>query len=343
MMLQHNSSKRWERNTPFFFIPILFLFFLPVHIFADSNKVHFDAEALLPENQQSEASYYDLKVKPGEEQSLVFKLKNTSDEPVNVIVEANKATTNKNGAIDYSKHDVKILGTPSFEELVSKSQEVTLKPKEEREVTFQLKVPDKGFKGTVLGGFYCYENLKGKEGDNGGFQLRNRFAYTIGAKLVCTDADIIPDIRLTGVVPGLDDGYLAMIATLENPEPVLMSKLKMKATIIEKKGKKVLHEFHRKLSFAPQTKVDFPLSLNNEPLKKGKYELQMVIQNDKGKKWNLQKEFEVKDEDKKLNKKAVEVKESKNNDFVYPMLLTLFLIVILSLIYYIYRLKHKKE
>lgn len=78
----------------------------------------------------------------------------------------------------------KLLGSPTFEELISPSQTVELQGKETKEVSFQLNVPKNGFEGTILGGFYCYELTDGKEKEIKGFSLTNKFAYTIGAKLV---------------------------------------------------------------------------------------------------------------------------------------------------------------
>lgn len=158
-------SEKGGEKLSLFFVGIVFfaLFYLSTNIFADSNKVSFDAQAILPDNQQSEASYYDLKVTPGATQDLSLKLKNTTAKQIKVVVEANNACTNKNGAIDYSNHEAKLLGKPVFQDLISKSQTITLKPSEERDVTFQLKIPEKGFEGTILGGFYCYEDTKGKE------------------------------------------------------------------------------------------------------------------------------------------------------------------------------------
>jgi cbb3-type cytochrome oxidase subunit 3 len=344
-MRQHNSKQRRRREkTLLFFISMICLFLVgfPARTFAESNKVSFDAQAVLPENQQSDASYYDLKVQPGETQNLVLKLHNNRSEPTTVIIEANNARTNLNGVIDYSKHGQKIIGGPSFEEMISDPQTVTLKPEEDREVVFQLKIPDKGFDGTVLGGFYCYEDTRGKEEKSEGFSLKNKFAYTIGAKLNCSDKEIQPKFALTNVTPGLENGYLTIFADLENPQPLLMSKLAMYAVVTKKGEKKALREFDKKISFAPRTKFKLPINWDNEPLKKGKYELNMVLKNDKGQTWTLKKDFEIRGEDEKLNKKAVEVKETDENHLFVYSLLILCLVIIIGLIWYIYRLKNKK-
>ena len=62
-MLQH-KTRRWGYVLPIFFssLFLLILLYFSASSFADQNKVSFDAEAILPENQISEASYFDLKV-----------------------------------------------------------------------------------------------------------------------------------------------------------------------------------------------------------------------------------------------------------------------------------------
>ncbi|MFX4118909.1 WxL protein peptidoglycan domain-containing protein, partial [Enterococcus faecalis] len=76
--------------------------------------------------QQSSVSYYDLKVSPGSTQEFKLRLKNVSDQPIKVRVDANNGLTNKNGALDYSQHGKKLLVSPTFEELISPSQTVEL-------------------------------------------------------------------------------------------------------------------------------------------------------------------------------------------------------------------------
>lgn len=41
-----------------------------------NNQVTFNAEAILPKNQHSEVSYYDLRVRPGATQKLFIRLRN---------------------------------------------------------------------------------------------------------------------------------------------------------------------------------------------------------------------------------------------------------------------------
>jgi hypothetical protein len=321
----------------------LWLIGFPVQTYAEPNKISFDAQAVLPDNQRSDVSYYDLKVQPGAKQGLLLKLKNTTAKQIRVKAEANNAHTNSNGALDYSKHNQKLLGDPTFEDLISEPQTVTLEPNQEREVTFQLTIPKEGFTGTILGGFYCYEDTQGQENESEGFSLRNQFAYTIGVQLVCSDEIINPEFSLTKVKPGLQNGYLTVFATLENPVPVLMSQLDMTATVTKKGEKQVLREVKKKVSFAPRSPFKLPISWENEPLKKGQYQLSILLKAPSGKAWHLEQSFAIKGEDEKLNQEAVEVKKEENHYLVLYIVLVSFLMIILGLVWYIAKLRRDKR
>lgn len=83
-----------------------------------------------------------------------MRLRNTSEKKEAI---GNNAVTNRNGVLDYSEHEAKLLNSPSFEELISESQIIELNPKEEKVVSFQLTIPKERFKGIVLGEFHLYE------------------------------------------------------------------------------------------------------------------------------------------------------------------------------------------
>ena len=110
-MRQRKTLKRWGTFIPIFFLSLvswLVLWSAPAS--AEENQINFEAEAILPETQQSSVSYYDLKVSPGSTQEFKLRLKNVSDQPIKVRVDANNGLTNKNGALDYSQHGKKLLG-----------------------------------------------------------------------------------------------------------------------------------------------------------------------------------------------------------------------------------------
>lgn len=342
-MLQHKDKQRWRFPLSIFFIISFGMLYLnPASSLAAQNKVNFEAEALLPENQKSTASYYDLKVAPGQIQDLTIKLKNTSDEKVTVKVEANNAITNKNGVLDYSQHGQPLLEGPAFEAMISPPQAIDLGPKEEKNVSFQLRIPAEGFAGTVLGGFYCYEDKPENQEEQSSFSLANKFAYTIGVQLNESDKKLNPKLQLTKIKPGLENGYLTVFATLENQQPLIMSQLEMNAIVTKKGHKETLRELNKTVSLAPRSRFTFPINWENEPLKKGNYELKINLKDTTGKTWQLKKDFTIEGKDEDLNKKAVDVKEASNHSIIYlSLMIVVCLAIIVVLLGYIAKIRKK--
>lgn len=51
---------------------------------AFANQFNFSVKAILPENQASKASYFDILMAPGQEQTLSVELSNSTDKTVTV-------------------------------------------------------------------------------------------------------------------------------------------------------------------------------------------------------------------------------------------------------------------
>lgn len=88
---------------------ILFLLLsISMGVTSQASEINFNVKAILPENQRSkEISYFDLRVVPGETQTLSVELTNDTEEDVTVYASANSAITNDNGIVDYSYNDAK--------------------------------------------------------------------------------------------------------------------------------------------------------------------------------------------------------------------------------------------
>ena len=70
---------------------------------AEDNSVGLRVSAVLPENQRSnDISYFDLLVKPKDQQTLVVNVVNTTNKPQTVNTAVSAATTNVNGVVEYA-------------------------------------------------------------------------------------------------------------------------------------------------------------------------------------------------------------------------------------------------
>ena len=317
---------------------------------AFAEEMDYSVQAVLPENQKIDVSYFDLHMKPAQEQELKLKLINYADQPSTIAVSPRDAFTNNNGMVDYSV-DAPVLDKTMkdrFTKLVSEKQVITLNPNEEKEVSFHLKMPKDSFDGEILGGFFVQEvkdketiedsnETKQEQKSASGVQLSNRFSYTIGVKLSETDTLVKPEIKLGDVKAGLVNGRTAFLATLRNVQSITLKKATVEAEVYQK-DQLIYTTKKEKLAMAPHSVFDYNISLENEEIRAGDYMLKLTVTSGK-EKWNFKKEFNVKQEAaEKLNKKAVDVIKAPIN--YWPWVAAVLGLCLIGLLIYV--ILHKK-
>ncbi|MEI5994385.1 DUF916 and DUF3324 domain-containing protein [Candidatus Enterococcus mansonii] len=326
-------------------LSILFVFGLFNGHTALAEEMSYSVQAILPENQKTDVSYFHLTMKPSQEQELKLKLVNYADRPSTIAVTPRNAFTNDNGMIDYSLDDPIMDRTMKypFTELVSKKQVVTLKPKEEKEISFQLKMASESFDGDVLGGFFVQEvdenettdasnEAKKEQKSASGVQLSNRFSYTIGVKLSETDRIVKPEIKLAEAKAGLANGRTAFLATIRNVQRATLKNATVEGNIYQK-GKLVYTTKKEKLAMAPYSVFNYNVSLDNEEIKAGDYTMKLTVSSGEDK-WSFTKEFNVdKKEAENINEKAVDVVKQPTN--YWPWIVGAMSLVLVGLVGYI--------
>lgn len=310
-----------------------------------AEKMDFGVQTIPSENQIDKTkSYFDLRVKPGEKQTISLSLSNSSDKEITVAIETNTAVTNRNGIIDYKQSDVKADNTLTYEfsDLISGEKKIVLPAKKTKQVDFQLNIPKKEFDGTILGGIYMkkIETEQEKEKQKN-VQIKNEYSVAVGVELSENDNKVKSELTLNDVHPDLENYRTAVTANIQNTQPKLEGKMKVVAQITKKDQKKVIHSTKKEnMKMAPNSNFDFPISWDNEPLEPGVYTVNLAIQTNNGK-WQLTKDFEIKaSESKALNSEAVELK--KDNQFVYIVVGSLLVVIILVLLFLLSK-KRKHE
>ncbi|ALS03358.1 hypothetical protein ATZ33_15845 [Enterococcus silesiacus] len=306
--------------------------------------MNFSVEANIPENQVDKSqTYFDLRMKPEQEQDISITIKNGSDEQATFIVEPHIAVTNQNGVIDYSKDLPKDSSLKhSLTEVISGETKYTLKGKETKKAVFHLKMPKESFDGIILGGFQIHKEQKDTEKDEKqAVQIKNQYAYVIGVKLSEKDQSATPELVLNKVKPGLQNYRTVVTANLQNTQPIIINGLKVDAKISKKAGGQVLHTTAKQdMSMAPNSNFDFPISWDNQELKAGTYHLAVVAEDDKGNKWELEKDFDIKGkETKTLNKDAVELEKDYT---MWIIIGVIGIIVLLIIVWFIVKKRNEK-
>ncbi|MGR5990596.1 DUF916 domain-containing protein [Bacillus paranthracis] len=123
-------------------------------------ELNFAVKPIIPENQRDKnKTYFDLRVKPGQQQTLKIVLTNDTKQAVTIEPKVNVAVTNVNGIADYSmevkEHD-KTLKLP-ITDVVKTVNEITVPAKGQIELPVEVKMPEEEFDGILLGGISLQE------------------------------------------------------------------------------------------------------------------------------------------------------------------------------------------
>ncbi|WP_430602016.1 hypothetical protein IGJ02_002210 [Enterococcus sp. DIV0724b] len=313
---------------------------------AFADGMGYSVKAVIPENQIDQTkTFFDLKMSPGQTQNLELEIKSSSLETLNLAVEPYIATTNQNGELEYSVEPEKNDSTLIYPitRLISGKQTVTIPPKETKRVTFKLKMPKKAFTGKIVGGFNIYdqenevkEDSTAKKND---VQIKNVFSVVIGIQLRESLDKIKPELKLNAVKAGLFNYRTAITANLQNIKPEFISELSIEAKVRKNNSRKVIYEAEKtEIAMAPNSNFDFPISLENQELAAGGYELEITAHS-KNDEWTFTKKFRISEEEAvQLNEEAVEIETKPRNKLVVTMivstgLLILFLLVVIFILW----------
>ncbi len=322
----------------------------PVH----AEALHYAIAAQLPSNQiNSSLSYFNLKVTPGQQQTLNVLLSNSDTKAHQYSVAAVRATTNTNGGIDYTKRGVKPASSlkADFEQMTPKKFTVSVPANTKQTVPVQLKVPTTAFTGVVLGGIRVQElDASSTQSKSKGIKLNNKFAYVLGVTLQEVDdySNIKPEMILHRAGAKQINYRNYITATLENTQPTVMHKLKISAKV-RKAGSQdtYLSTTQSQMTMAPNSNFDFPISTKNHPLEAGDYTLDLTASaNDGDVHWHFTKNFTItRTQTNKLNKSAVDLQKpaSSDNTLLYIFLAVGIVILIIVIILFVVILKPKKH
>lgn len=318
-----------------------------------SNKVEasalkFAVEAEIPENQvDKQVTYFDLLMKPNQNQDIFITLTNDTDKEVTVLAELSNAITNSNGVVEYSKsakYKLDNTAPTSIEKVVrldKDNSEITLKPKSKQKVKLALSMSGKSFNGLIAGGISFKEKPQKEAEKKEGLTIKNEYAYTIAIVLRESDKTIKPKLQLNDVKVGQANYRNTIFAKIQNPVARYINQMEIKAQVFKKGEKKAKYSTEKKeMQVAPNTTFDFPIPLEGEKMETGEYQLDLKVEGS-NEKWHFTKDFTIKgDEAKEFNKKDVTLKSDDSNWIMIALIvaIVLLLLIVIWLVW-----KHKKE
>lgn len=324
---------------------LTWMLILPLAVQAEGENVSYSVEALIPENQiDQRQSYFDLNMKPNQKQELAVLIHNNEHEEITVLLSVNNATTNSNGLVIYEEKEEfdPSLKVPLNEILRFKEEEVTIPAGKSKTVTAELEMPEEEYDGIILGGFQ-FEKVMEEEEASEGVNIQNKYVYVIGVQLSENRDEVLPDLHLNSIRPNLVNHRTAVVANIQNSEPVLIKNMKVNASVYKKGKKDVLKEKKQEeINMAPNSNMDIIIDWDNKALEPGTYLLEMEALHEE-EIWKWKEEFVIEKEDAKdLNKNAIELDDNKMGTWLLIGIIILLIVVIILLIY-IRKLKSKQN
>lgn len=310
---------------------------------ADSGgATGFSYQISFPENQMADdIGYYKLKMKPNDHQMLTVTLNNPGKKKISIDIGINGAKTNQNGVIEYG--DSPIENDPSlkfdFTDLVTGPDSVDLEPGETKKLELSIKMPETSYEGIIAGGVQLMRKNQGEEESNkGGSKIINQYAYVIPILLLESDQPLLANLKINDVTANQDNARNAIYMNFSNVAATYLNDMTVEVQITNKGKAAVLYERKQTaMRMAPNSFMNFPVSMNGEKMVSGKYEAKILVTGSDDQKWAWTKEFAITQKDAdKFNERDVGLVQEKGMDWQLIGLiaggLTLVIVVIFTLL-----------
>ncbi|TPR39145.1 DUF916 domain-containing protein [Apilactobacillus micheneri] len=317
---------------------------------ANNNAdIPFTMETIHPNDQINKStSYIDALYKPGQQQKLQVKVRNSSNTTQHFIVSASDATTSNGLAIDYTKNKQKLIGSPKLSELINGNadQAIAMPAKSSKIVTFNLTMPREQFKGIIMGGISVYKDdrfYQQNNNNNKGVSINNRFVYSTAVLLRNQKGNVLPDIKLVDAKQAPNNQSPAIVTTLKNDKRNFISGVKTRSTIKDKDGKKVAENSTNLGQIAPISQFDLSTPLN-ETLSPGEYTLDGQASASDGQNWTWHKKIIITQQNFDNTQKNI-VTNKKPFPWAMVIIITLIVVILLliGLLLYLLLKRRKNE
>ncbi|GAB5052113.1 DUF916 and DUF3324 domain-containing protein [Pediococcus ethanolidurans] len=315
-----------------------------------ANELTFGVQANLPKNQiDTKVTYFDLKLNPGASQIVTVTVTNGTKKQVKIKPEVNTATTNLNGVVEYQKVSAKNFDSSlkySLADYVKPVEtSVILKVNQSKKIHLRINTPKGKLNGVMAGGIRLQDenaevskDAKKKKGTT----VQNEYAYLIGMVLQQNTTKVTPDLKLASVKLGQNNLRNVINSRLRNVKATYLNKLSVNAKVSKVGSTKTLYQQKStNMQMAPNSVFNYGLKLNGQPLKAGKYVMNITAKS-KQQTWHFKKQFTITSKKAAtLNAKDVSIK--KDYSWIYVTVVVVILLILIAIAFWIVRKKLKAK
>ncbi|WP_334329797.1 WxL protein host-binding domain-containing protein [Companilactobacillus sp. HBUAS59699] len=292
---------------------MLFIFMTPKTAHADINGV--TVTPLIGDSDVTDK--FQIIGKKDGVKKLKISIGNFGIRALRLRVVPTNATTSSDGKIAYTEN-IKTgdYGLQSAFADMTKPQTVTLKTSQTKDLTFNVKLPDKKLKGLIIGGLKVYDVNRNERGNS-----------VIPVWITEDNKAVGGILSLHSLSLGVEHYQPHVYVNLQNNQPGMMKKVIVHATV---KRESWLDRFNmgpKKMTadltypkVAPNSKIPIDFNQNQTPIAPGKYKVKGVARSGKAV-WNFKKTYTI------TQKQANDI-NSRCKNLVYDKSITYILIVL---------------
>ncbi|WP_163627107.1 DUF916 and DUF3324 domain-containing protein [Lactiplantibacillus plantarum] len=300
---------------------------------ATNAEVQYSVNKISP-GQEVDASspFFDLKAKAGTTRKIQARVYNPTDQSITVKTQLLTTFTNDSGQIAYTqtakRYDASLkYRFDQIATLAAGSDKVTVPAKSNRVVSATINIP-KGFDtGVILGSWYFEKMGQGAKKASKGVNINQKYSYALAVKLTAKE---IAQSKLTlgTVTPGLRNYRKVVLATIRNPEPAVVSQLKLTTKVTRKGSSKVLYQNSSdNLIMAPNSNFTYPTFLDDQVMRAGDYTLSVTATTNDSKwakkTWHWSRDFKITTEQARQNN------QKAKNDPAAPISIWWYVLIVI--------------
>ncbi|MGX7265061.1 DUF916 and DUF3324 domain-containing protein [Enterococcus crotali] len=311
-----------------------------------ASPTGFTYKVIQPENQRNkQVGYFDLHMSPSQKQNVQIELGNDGTQEVEVQVAINGTKTNGNGVIEYGPTGIENDASLkyAFEDLVKGPETVKVPAKGTTMLELAITMPKVEYDGVISGGIQLKnaEDEKVRDKKKG---VINEYAFLVGMLLTETDVVVQPDLELNKVTVGLSNYRNSVFVNFSNIQAAYLEDLTVDVQIMKKESDNVLYDAKKaNMRVAPNSMVDFPISMNGEKMVPGQYKAHILATTD-NKKWEWDEEFSVSDEEAdKYNKQDVDLIQENGINWKIIAIVVASVLILIILIFFLVRTMSRKK
>ena len=311
---------------------------------SDAPAVGFTYEVVKPDNQKSDASYFDLKMKTGQKQTVTIKLKNFGTEVLPMSVKLNGAKTNSNGVIEYQPNTIE--NDPSlkfdFVDIVKAPETIEIPASGEIDLNLDITMPETSFDGIIAGGIQL-QSMREQDAQQSGMII-NKYAYVIGMVLSETDKEVKPDITFNSVGPGQSNHRNSILINYSNTEANFLNHMTTEVQVTAKGSDEVLYDRKQSdMRMAPNSQMTFAVSMEGDAMVPGDYNAKVLITSG-DQKWEWEQEFTITDEDAdKYNSEDLGLIQDRKVDWKFIAMIVGGVILVIGIIFLVIHFVNKNK